>query len=174
MPLTADIIHHNSLGTQEIRFIRDFLPGQRFRGPGAPLKWIYQYRNGRSQEWNSFYGFDADFEFLEPDFKVMSHFTSTSPEAPQSYTVLALRFLRGEVPVGEDGEKDYSVAKVVGKVMLVNGDLKRNVTGKTELIKRCETEPERVAALREYFGIELTENEALGIRGWVSELRRDK
>ncbi|KAK3358873.1 arylamine N-acetyltransferase 2 [Lasiosphaeria hispida] len=164
MPLVEGLVHHNSIGTQEIRYTRGFLPTQRFRGEGAARMWIYQYRNGTDRPWNSFYAFSAEFEFMENDFNVVSHFTSQAPESPQSKTPLVIRFFRGQGRV--PGE-----VRVTGKVMLVNGDVKRNVTGKTELVKTCVTEPERVEALREYFGIELTPEEVESIRGRVPQLR---
>ncbi|KAK0720914.1 arylamine N-acetyltransferase 2 [Lasiosphaeris hirsuta] len=164
MPLVEDLVHHNSIGTQEIRYVRGFVPTQRFRGEGAARMWIYQYRNAVDKPWNSFYAFSAEFEFMENDFNVVSHFTSQAPESPQSKTLLAIRFFRGEGRV--PGE-----VRVTGKVMLVNGEVKRNVTGKTELVKTCVTEPERVEALKEYFGIELTPEEIESIRGRVPELK---
>ncbi|KAK4448240.1 arylamine N-acetyltransferase, pineal gland isozyme NAT-10 [Podospora aff. communis PSN243] len=163
MPLTEGLVHHNSIGTQEIRYVRGFIPAQTFRGEGAARMWMYQYRNGKDKEWNTFYAFNAEFEFMEPDFRVMSHFTSTSEENPQGVTVLAILFLRGK---GEDGRPT-----VRGKVMMVNGVVKRNLGGRTEVVRVCKTEGERVDALKEWFGIELTEEERESIRGRVSELR---
>ncbi|KAK0619266.1 arylamine N-acetyltransferase 2 [Immersiella caudata] len=163
MPLIEGLVHHNSIGTQEIRLVRDFLPTQTFRGEGAAKMWLYQYRNGKDKEWNTFYAFNAEFEFMEPDFRVMNHFTSTSDENPQGVTVLSILFLRGD---GEDGKK-----KVTGKVMLFREVVKKNLGGRTEVVQVCKSEEERFKALREWFGIELTEEERAGIRGWKSELK---
>jgi arylamine N-acetyltransferase len=165
MPLVEGKVHHNSIGTQEIRFVREFIPNQRFRGEGAHPMWVYQVRNGREKEWVSFFAFHDQFEFTEEDFGNINWYTSQSPESHQTWTPLAIRFLRG---VGEDGR-----ARVVGKVMMVKGVIKRNVTGKTELVKVCTTEKERVEALRELFGIQLTEEEVVSIRGRQAELVED-
>jgi hypothetical protein len=73
--------------------------------------------------------------------------------------VLVIRFLRGR---GEEG--------IVGKVMLVNGEVKRNDGGKTRLVMVCKSEEERIRALREHFGIELVEEEINGVRGRNVEL----
>jgi arylamine N-acetyltransferase len=162
MPLVEGRVHHNSIGTQEIRFAREFIPNQRFRGEGAHKMWVYQVRNGREKEWVSFFAFHDQFEFTEEDFGNINWYTSQSPDSHQTWTPLAIRFLRG---AGEDGR-----AKVVGKVMMVKGVIKRNVTGKTELVKVCATEEERVEALRELFGIHLTEEEVVSIRGRQAEL----
>ncbi|KAK3307889.1 arylamine N-acetyltransferase 2 [Chaetomium strumarium] len=168
MPLVDGLVHHNSVGTQQIRLVRDFIPDQRFRDEsrGAQKMWIYQVRNGGAErEWVSFFAFHDQFEFTEPDFAVVNWYTSQSPESFQTFTPLAIRFVRGAG--GEDGRRP----KVVGKVMLVKGVVKRNLTGKTEVVKVCVTERERVEALREHFGIHLTEEEAESIRGRQVELR---
>lgn len=165
MPLVEGLVHHNSVGTQEVRFSRGWLGGgSRFVPPDEERRlWVYEYRNGSGRAWNAFYAFDADFEFLEGDFGVMSHYTSTAETSFQTRATLVVRFLRG---VGEDGG-----VRVVGKVMLVGGVVKRNLGGKTEVVKVCATEAERVEALREWFGIVLTEEEAGSIKGRVSELK---
>ena len=54
---------------------------------------------------------------------------------------------------------------IVGKVMMGNGDVKRNDGGKTSLVRRRETEDDRLDALKEYFGITLTEEEREGVKG---------
>ncbi|KAK4237764.1 arylamine N-acetyltransferase, pineal gland isozyme NAT-10 [Achaetomium macrosporum] len=165
MPLVEGLVHHNSIGTQQIRLVREFIPNQRFRdeGAGAQMMWIYQVRNGAEREWVSFFAFHDQFEFTEQDFGVVNWYTSQSPESFQTFTPLAIRFARG---AGEDGRP-----KVVGKLMLVKGVVKRNFTGKTEVVKVCVTERERVEMLREHFGIQLTEEEAESIRGRQVELR---
>lgn len=163
MPLVEGLVHYNSLGTQEIRFVREFIPNQRFRGEGAHKMWIYQVRNGKEKEWVSFFAFHENFEFTEEDFGNISWYTSTAPECHQTWRTLAIRFLRGE---GEDGR-----AKVAGKVMMVAGVVKKNVTGKTELVKVCQTEEERVEVLRELFDIRLTDEEVVSIKGRPAELK---
>ncbi len=112
-------------------------------------------------EWNSFYAF-PETEFLPADFEVMSYFTSQSTGETnfQTRTVLIVRFLRGEKE--EEG--------IVGKVMLVNAEVKRNDGGKTKLVMTCKTEEERVKALKEHFGIELAEEDINGVRGRNVEL----
>jgi arylamine N-acetyltransferase len=159
LPLIAGHIVQN-LGPQEIRLMYDNIDEQTDK---SQKLWIYQYRNGKDREWNSFYCF-PEFEFLPQDFEVMNYYTSTSQLASfQTRTVLAVRFLRGEAEKEEE-------EGIVGKLMLVNGEVKRNMGGKTSIIKICETEEERVEALREYFAITLTEEEKLGVRGRNVEL----
>ncbi len=98
----------------------------------------------------------------------MNFYTSQSFAATnfQTRTVIIVRFLRGVV----DGEGEAEEERIVGKVMLVNGEVKRNDGGKTKLVKVCQTEDERIKALKEEFGITLTEEEKLGVRGRNVEL----
>ena len=159
LPLISGHIVQN-LGPQEIRLLYSTISHQIDQ---AKKLWIYQYRNDKDKEWNSFYCF-PEFEFLPQDFEIMNYYTSTSqgPTNFQTRTVLIVRFLTGKA---EGGEKE-----IVGKVMLINGVVKRNMGGKTEVVKVCETEEERVRALKEYFAITLTEEEKKGIKGRNVEL----
>lgn len=89
----------------------------------------------------------------------MNWFTSQS-HAPTNFqvrNVIIIKFLR------EDEE-------IVGKVMLVNGDVKRNLGGKTDLVKVFGNESERVPGLKEFFGIVLTQVEIEGVKGRSVEL----
>lgn len=90
----------------------------------------------------------------------MNFFTSQSTRSFQTSTVLIIRFLRGETE--EEG--------IVGKHMLVNGEVKRNDGGKTRLVLNCTTEEERIEAFKEQFDIRLTDEEVNGIKGRNEEL----
>ncbi|KAK2624656.1 hypothetical protein QTJ16_005849 [Diplocarpon rosae] len=153
-----------NLGTQEVRLFHSTIPQHQQTDQSKKL-WLYQYRNTPAQEWNSFYAF-PETEFTPADFEVMNFYTSQSQAAEnlQTRTVLVIRFLRG-VMEGAEGRE-----AIVGKIMMVNGEVKRNDGGKTRVVKVCTTEKERVDALREYFGITLTEEEKLGVRGRNVEL----
>lgn len=124
-------------------------------------------------EWNSFYAF-PEVEFTEEDFKVVNWWTSTSMSETnwQTRRVLVVRFLRRMVEKEEgNGEGNNGGREgIVGKVMLVDGEVKRNDGGKTKLVRVCENEEERIEVLSEEFGIELTEEEREGIRGRNVEL----
>ncbi|KAL2064693.1 hypothetical protein VTL71DRAFT_3831 [Oculimacula yallundae] len=160
LPMISGHVSTN-LGPQEVRLLHSTIPEQVDQ---SKMLWIYQYRNGKDKEWNSFYAF-PEVEFTEADFEVVNYYTSTcmSESMFQTRTVLGIRFLRGVV----EGQEEEGI---VGKIMLVNGLVKRNDGGKTSVVKVCENEDERVEALREYFGIELTEEERLGVRGRNVEL----
>lgn len=104
------------------------------------------------------------------DFEVMNFYTSQSVAVTnfQTRTVLIVRFLRGVVNGCKEGEEVEE--GITGKIMLVNGEVKRNDGGKTRVVKVCQTEEERVEALKKYFDIVLTEEEKLGVRGRNVEL----
>lgn len=61
--------------------------------------------------------------------------------------------------------------EVVGTVILVGGEVKRRVRGKSEVLKVCKMERERVEALERWFGIDSGQEEVRGIKGMVTELQ---
>jgi arylamine N-acetyltransferase len=128
--------------------------------------WIYQYRNGGGADatapWHSYYCFTEN-EFVLADFEVMNYCTSTHPQSFQRMQMLVVKFLIAAEAEGGGG--------ICGKRMLVDGVVKENLGGRTKVVRECRSEEERVAALREYFGITLTEEQIEGIRGYVTELR---
>ncbi|KAG8161924.1 hypothetical protein KVR01_007689 [Diaporthe batatas] len=156
MPLKAGPITKN-LGSQEVRFVRE-----RVQGSVRHEFWVYQYRNSATKPWNSFYAFN-DTEFLEVDFNVINFFTSKSGSF-QNFTIMLVKFLLGQ-------DEQTGEGKIAGKVMLVNGTVKRNMGGKTEIVQACTTEAERVRALKTWFGITLTDEEVAGIQGSATELK---
>ena len=156
LPLIPGHITSN-IGTQELRLIYDNIPGQTTAPSDSQKLWIYQYRNSTEKPWNSFYCF-PEMEFLHRDFVAFNYYTSTNPDSFQTFQMLVVKFLRR-------GHEIY------GKLMLVDKLIKRNTGGRTEVVKVCETEQERVEALKEWFGIELTEQQIQGIRGWKTELK---
>jgi len=167
LPLIPDVATTN-LGAQEVRYVFEPIPQVSRRALGEQQRfWTYQYRNGPDRDWISFYCF-TDTEFLEADFGIINYYTSQG-RTFQRVTVLAIKFLRsgGDADAVEDVER----RAITGKLMMLQGTLKRNLGGKTEIVKECKTEEERVQALKEWFGIELTEEEVAGIKGEVTELR---
>lgn len=99
----------------------------------------------------------------------MNHYCSTHVEVGslnfQTRTVLVIKFLRGK---GEGGDEEEE--RVVGKLMLVDGVLKRNDGGKTSVVRVCGTEEERVRVMREDLGIRLSEEDVKAISGRNVEL----
>lgn len=184
-----------NMGTQDARLVRTFIPGQTELAPER-MWWAYQYRNGSpaagaaagaesaEAEWNTFYVFSDAVEWSPADFEILNAFTG-SDRSHQTSNVLVIKFLRravggkegkgegeGEEEQGVEGGKEEDVEQeIYGKRMLVNGVVKENLGGKTRVVAECRTEEERVQALREWFGIRLTEEERNAIRGYRTELR---
>jgi arylamine N-acetyltransferase len=163
VPLVDGHITRN-LGTQDIRLVRDFIRTQTALDDQSRKLWIYQYRNGPDKPWNSYYCF-PDLEFMLADFRVMNWFTSTCPEVFQTFTMLVIKFLRRE------NKEVPGDMEIYGKRMLVNGTIKENLGGRTEVVQECKTEAERVEALKRWFGITVTDEEKLAIRGHATELK---
>lgn len=159
LPLNVFGIVFNNLGPQQVRLVHDLIPKQH---TDSSKLWIYQYRNGAHIEWNSFYSF-AEIEFFQEDFEVMNWWASA--KTVHRWTVIAVRFLR------EGDGVLFSQRGIVRKMMLVNDVMKVNMGGKTEIARRFETESGRLEVIRDYFGIELTQEEEDGIRGWDMALK---
>ena len=119
--------------------------------------WQYQHRVDPQAEWEAVYCF-TELEFLPEDFEVMSFWISQSRKSWFTYVVIAMKMIL------EGGE-------VVGTLILEGGEVKKRVRGKTEHLRTCKTEEERVRALEDVFGLRLTDEERRGIRGMVTELR---
>ena len=119
--------------------------------------WQYQHRVDTQSEWQSIYCF-TELEFLPADYEIMSFWTSQSRKSWFTYCVVAVKFIL-------EGDE------VVGVLILEGAEVKRRVMGKTEPLRTCRTEEERVRALEEVFGMRLTDEERSGIRGMVTELK---
>lgn len=179
----------SNLGAQDVRLRRGVFPGT-VRGD-ANRVWFYEYRNGggggvggsgqegaaAEKQWNTYYAF-GEAEASQWDLECANWWVAGHPESFQRRQVLAVKFLRDDEaqpqPPSPGGQEtgDVVVVSVVGKMMLADGVLKRNMGGRTEVVKVCRSEEERVEVLREVFGIVLTEEERLGIRGFETELRQ--
>jgi hypothetical protein len=113
-------------------------------------------------------------EFLPQDYAVMSYYVNNSPQSWLTTTVVAVKMLLDHEQ--REDRKQFSNEEqpedviVVGKEMLSGAELKRNMGGRTQLVKTCATEQERVDVLRDIFGLVLPEEERMGITGSVAAL----
>jgi arylamine N-acetyltransferase len=165
MPLIDGLVHDN-LGTQQIRLVRDWIPHQVHR-TGETKLWIYQYRNNVDKEWNSFYSFPG-IEFYALDWGVVNFWIGAHPDSHQRVNVLVIKFLRKPKQKHDVDGHEY---EIYGKRMLINGVVKENLGGKTQIVAELKSEAERLAALEDYFSIELSKEEREGIIGYKSELK---
>lgn len=170
------------------------------RHPGVTLEpgmegreaWFYQYRNGEVGKWLSYYAFSGEPADEPRELELVNDYTSADPNSFQRSVVLAVKFIVSEAGVKAAGVKNLAESVegaapwvihrgeekgsggdglIAGKIMLVDGVVKRNLGGRTEVLRFCKTESERIQALREFFGIELTDEQKEGIRGFKTELR---
>jgi arylamine N-acetyltransferase len=121
--------------------------------------------------WTNAYCF-GEMEWFQTDFEVSSYRTSMDPTSWFRREFLLTRMIaRGEQGVNAEGDGD---AEIVGSVTFMGGNLTKRIGGgKSETIKECETEEDRVKMLKEWFGIKLSDEEREAIRGWKSALKMD-
>ncbi|KAF2156962.1 cysteine proteinase, partial [Myriangium duriaei CBS 260.36] len=151
-----------NLGAQEVRLVRRTTQGVMLgKGLEGEKAWFYQYRNGEEGRWNTYYAFSGEPADEARELDEVNHWTSTAEGSFQRGTVLVVKFI-----LTADG-------LIAGKIMLADGVVKRNLGGKTEVLRVCRTEEERVLALKEFFGIELTDEQRDGIKGFATELKAD-
>jgi hypothetical protein len=72
-----------------------------------------------------------------------------------------VRFLRGKRNKGEG---------IMGRVMLVNREVKMSDRERIRAVMVCKNKEKRVKALKEHFAMELTEEETQGVKGRNIEL----
>lgn len=143
--------------SQESRLLKDKIepttdPNQHY--------WILQWRNIGNEKWRTNYCF-TETEFLPNDYEIMNYYTYHSPKSWFTQVIVLSKFTQLE----EQGP-------LVGTLVMLDGEVKRRIGTKDEgTIERCSTESERLAALKNYFNIELSEKEKEGIRGTKCELK---
>lgn len=94
----------------------------------------------------------TETEFLPQDYEMMSWFTSTHRTSFFTRSVTSTSMLM-----------DEHQEKIIGNLTLFGDTVRRTVGADREVVRECKSEEERVDALREFFGIELTEEERSGI-----------
>lgn len=138
--------------------------------------WFYEYRNGRDSAWNTYYAFNeseaSGWDLQCANFWVVSH-----PDSFQRKQILSVKFIRGnavqdESVKGGQSDEAHNEVTIVGKIMLADDVVKRNMGGKTEMVTQCKTEKERIQALEDYFGIYFTNEEQHGIEGFQTEIKQ--
>ena len=153
LPLDSEDSQVNNIAPADVRLLYDNIPENTNRSQNL---WIYQHRNDAQSPWLPMYCF-TELEFLPQDYETMNFETSQSRTSWFTYRIVVVK------QILEEGE-------IVGTLMLVGVDLKRRIKGKTEELKVCKTEEDRVQVLKEWFGIKLGDDERAGIRGMVTEL----
>lgn len=122
--------------------------------------WMYSVREGEDRLWRTQYHF-VETEFLAADFEVMNLRTMTAPQSFFVQSVMCMWTLL-----------DEKKESPVGLLILHRDYVKRQLGAVSEVVKRFQSEEERVEALEKYFGIVLNSEERGGIKGLASELAR--
>jgi arylamine N-acetyltransferase len=133
-----------------------------YREPSNPIVqgiWTFESRISSQHDWAPNYGFGLT-EFLPQDFEIMSYATSTRRTSWFTFEIICLKMIL-------DDEKD----EIGGVLILSASTLKRRILGNTEIIAECANESQRVALLKDHFGISLSSRARDGIRGLVTELK---
>jgi len=125
------------------------------------LLWTYKMMSTEEpgESWIPGYCF-SEVEFLPGDFEVMNFFVCHSPTSWFRWHVVALVFLL-------DAERDF----IDGTMTIMGDEVKERRRGVSKVVKKLNDEDERVQALRDYLGIELTDVQKRSILGTVSQLR---
>lgn len=174
----------DNLGAQEIRLRKGVFPG--VAREEANQVWLYEYRNSKTASWNTYYAF-GEAEASSSDLECCNFWVASHPDSFQRKQILVVKFLTNhtEQTTSEDkcasgatqtldikqARETVNEVEVIGKVMLADGVVKRNMGGKTEVLKVCRSEEERIGALKHYFGICLTKEEQGAIKDFETELR---
>ena len=119
--------------------------------------WVYQHRYDPQSEWAPMYCF-TELEFLPQDYEIMNFWTSQSRKSWFTTTVVAVIMMMEE-------------EEVTGTMTLIGGEVKRRQEGRTDHMRMCEKEEDRVTVLKQWFGVVLREDEKAGIRGLITELK---
>lgn len=151
LPLSHGVVSQGIL-SQELRLVRENIAQN--TDPNQML-WIYQRRYSSEDEWTSVYCF-TELEFLPQDYEVMNFWTSQSRKSWFTCKIIVVKMIMEN-------------ETLIGTLILDGEVVKRRIRGSTERWI-CQTEDERVKALKTWFKIELAEDERKGIRGLVTEL----
>ncbi|KAG9849549.1 cysteine proteinase, partial [Aureobasidium melanogenum] len=148
-------LRHNftttSIAPRKIRIQHRAISESYARKEEAPKLWCYDVchdpTHGQENTWIPTYCF-TEMEFLPQDYEVMSWFTSTHANSFFTRYMTTTRMIM-----------DAEQTNIIGSITLFKDTIREQKGSERRLTKECKTEDERVQALREIFGIELTEDE---------------
>jgi len=132
-------------------------------------EWQLQQRCGTFQpDWRTLYHFSPQFEALGLDYEALNYAIYSRPTNTPfwPFVVYVTHFWNSEK------EKDQENGALGRRYMFANVVKERRGDQDT-ILRVLKTEQDRVTALKEVFGVELTEQEAEAIRGRLPELARE-
>ncbi|KLU90501.1 N-acetyltransferase [Magnaporthiopsis poae ATCC 64411] len=149
------------------------------RSPGTTVaEEKKEEREGEGPSWRPRYCF-SELEYLPADYEVMNYHAMTHPDSYFVKTVLAVRTILQEEP--REGDADtgsYGQSggggvqpRAKGTIVLHKDEVKQTVYGKSVLLERLSSEEQRIRALEKYFGLVVSPEQAVCIKGRQSEIR---
>lgn len=169
VPMIPDV-EFQATGTQTLRLRRDGIPDHSFGRRADDDSdeedqahdarndiWILEVQHSPDTRWWPAHCF-SDTEFLRDDFEVLNYNCEQNSKSWFANVVVVIKFL-----MDEDGV-------VIGQTNLTDREVARRIHGKSEVLRVCTSEEERIDALERWFGIVLTEEERNAIRGRRMEI----
>ncbi|EME83004.1 uncharacterized protein MYCFIDRAFT_182695 [Pseudocercospora fijiensis CIRAD86] len=146
----------NSIGSRKIRLQLRVIPEHAADDlEDAPKLWCFDVSHSQNPDgtdiWLPTYCFTMA-EFLPQDYECASWYTTTYPRSYFARWLLVTKMI-----LSEDG------TEVVGDLSLVNNFVQKRILGKKEFGQELKTEADRVTALKELFGITLSEEDQQAI-----------
>jgi len=145
-----------SVAPRRVRIQYRAIPESYGVGEGSNKLWCYDVcytpkaeDDSTENVWTPIYCF-TETEFLPQDYEMMSWFTSTHERS------LFTRYVTSTLMIMDKEE-------IVGSITLFENSIKQSIGTERKVLQECKTEEERVAALREFFGIELTNEQRNGL-----------
>jgi arylamine N-acetyltransferase len=155
LPL-SDGFETSGIGSQQFKMSHSTLPEHTDRSQKA---WVYSYRETEKAPWIDAYAF-AEIEFFPADYAVMNLSTMTLRQSFFVQTLFCVKMLL-----------DEETKQPTGWLTLHHDIVKKTKGPETLIMEHMRTEDQRIAALKRWFNIQLTDAEKRGIRDLYSELR---
>ncbi len=153
--LLLDGYEEQSIPPASIRLVRIKIPATT---NSKDRLWVYEHRIDPTSDWQPMYCF-TETEFLPRDYEMMNFWTSQSRKSFFTHRIMCVKSIM-----------DKKTFKLIGTLILIGAKVKQTIGGKTEQVRICRTEDERVQALDDYFGIKLAEGDKRAIKGMVTAL----
>ncbi|KAF3938184.1 hypothetical protein ABW19_dt0202072 [Dactylella cylindrospora] len=145
----------NGIGVEKHQLTKASLPETRRK----TKHWLLQHKPEEQSPWIDLYVFFED-EVTFRDFEIMSNWTSTKEEIFMRNIVLARVIREGNKPVG--------------RYTMFNKGIKKRLNFETNELPELQSEEERVKALKEYWEIDLSDEDRVAIKGREPEILADE
>ena len=121
--------------------------------------WVLQLQKEDGDDFMDCYAFNPDMEFMESDFKIMSLVVNQTPGTIFTNGVLCVRAIL------VDGE-------VMGIFCIMGDELKERRRKVTAVLKKFTCEDDRIDALKEHFGVEITKEQKTRVESGIAAIKK--